>query len=207
MADPAKQRTVYEQFLEVPDDRVAEIVNGELYVSPRPVGGHTVAASTLGFMLGPPFQFGGGNGPGGWHIFYEPELHLDGHILVPDLAGWGVERMPEIQRDSQFDVAPDWICEVLSPSTAALDRARKLPIYAACGVGHAWIVDPRARTVDIMRLYEGKWLIVAVHSGAEPVRAEPFEAIELDFSKLWAAVAPPPHSHAGEPGAAYDHAY
>ena len=83
-------------------------------------------------------------GPGGWILLDEPELHLHGDVLVPDLAGWRRERMPELPDAAAFELAPDWICEVLSPSTAASDRAEKMPIYARERVAHVWLVDPIA---------------------------------------------------------------
>jgi Uma2 family endonuclease len=190
MADPPKRRATYQDVLDAPEHVIAEIVDGELRLSPRPAIPHTGAASSLGFLLGPPFQFGDG-GPGGWIICVEPELHLGEDVLVPDLAGWRTERLPTLPRDAFFTIAPDWVCEVLSPSTAAMDRAEKLPIYAANQIGHAWIVDPRQQTLDAMRLQDGKWLLVGVHRGHARARAEPFDAIEIDLGKLWAYTVPP----------------
>jgi Uma2 family endonuclease len=104
---------------------------------------------------------------------------------VPDLAGWRVERMPEPPSEAFFTLAPDWICEVLSPSTARIDRVRKMPIYARAEVGHAWLVDPAARTLEVFRLERGRWLVVGAYDEDALVRAEPFEAIELDLLRFW----------------------
>jgi Uma2 family endonuclease len=123
---------------------------------------------------------------GGWVILDEPELHLAQDILVPDLAGWRRERMPEIPDLAAFELAPDWICEVLSPSTAATDRADKLPIYARHGVMHAWLVDPLDKTLEILRLTQQQWLLLGTYRDEAKVRAEPFEALELELSALWA---------------------
>src|ERR1700690_2368947 len=120
---PAKRPATYDDLFNVPAHLVAEIVDGELIPSPRPAARHATAASALGEELGPPFKRGRG-GPGGWVILDEPELHIVGQIMVPDLAGWRRERMPEIPDVAFFELAPDWVCEVLSPSTAALDRTR-----------------------------------------------------------------------------------
>lgn len=200
---PKKPPATYQDVLDAPDNMVAEIIGGELRLSPRPAGAHTVAASRLGFLLGPPFQFGNG-GPGGWHILDEPELHFGPEIVVPDLGGWRVERLPVIPDDAYFTLPPDWICEVLSPSTRVHDRSEKLPIYAAAGVRHVWFIDPRQRTLEVMRLHEGKWLILAIHRGELQVRAEPFDGIELDLSVLWANLAPPTQpSRASEAAAEY----
>src|SRR5437016_825432 len=137
MADPAKKRATYEDVLRAPEHVVAEIINGELRLSPRPGKPHARATSSLGIELGGPFDRGRG-GPGGWIILDEPELHLGEEVVVPDLAGWRRERMPTLDEAAYFTLAPDWICEALSKSTEADDRADKLPIYAAAGVEHAW---------------------------------------------------------------------
>ena len=185
MVHPAKQRTVYDDFLEVPSHLVAEVIRGALVTQPRPAARHAVASSVLGGELSGPFQRGRG-GPGGWVILDEPELHLGQDILVPDLAGWRRTRMPEIPDVSAFEIAPDWVCEVLSPSTQASDRADKLPIYATHQVAHTWLVDPLAKTLEVFRLENGRWSLLATHRDAALVRAEPFDAIELELAALWA---------------------
>ena len=176
----------YDDLVAVPDHLVAEIVGDELWTSPRPAPRHATAYAALGALLLPAFQFGHG-GPGGWRILDEPELHLGRHVVVPDLAGWRLARMPALPDTAHFAVAPDWICEVLSPSTAVLDRARKMQVYAEAGVLHAWLVDPIARTLEVLRRDpSGLWVIADTHGGDVPVRAEPFEAVELDLRLVWA---------------------
>lgn len=184
MGDTAKKLATYEDLMKVPDHLVAEIVDGELFTSPRPASRHARAASGLGGKLVPPFDHGHG-GPGGWWILDEPELHLGGDILVPDLAGWRRKRMPSYPDVTFFELPPDWVCEVVSPSTGRLDRVRKMPKYAANQVAHLWLVDPLQRTLEIFRLERGHWLLLATHGDDEKVRAEPFEAIEIDLSQLW----------------------
>lgn len=174
----------YEDLLALPEHVVGEIVSGELIVSPRPAPRHAVAASVLGGELGPPYH-GGRGGPGGWWILDEPELHPQEDVLVPDLAGWRRPRMPRLPDTAYFTLAPDWICEVLSPQTARLDRQKKLAIYAREGVAHVWLVDPQQRTLEVLRLERQQWLIVFVHAGDEDVRAEPFEATSLALGRLW----------------------
>jgi Uma2 family endonuclease len=132
----------------------------------------------------------GDRGPGGWVILDEPELHLGGHTLVPDLAGWRRERMPRLPETPYFPLAPDWVCEVLSPSTAALDRAKKLRIYGEHGVAHAWLADPVLRTLEVLRLHEGRWVLLHTHAGTAAVRAEPFEAFDLELGLLWPEEGP-----------------
>jgi Uma2 family endonuclease len=191
MTEPAHRAATYEDLLEVPDHQVAEIIDGELLTRPRPSSTHTRASSMMGHDLVGPFDRRPGTpgSPGGWWILDEPELHLGTDILVPDLAGWRRERLPSFPDVPFFDLAPDWICEILSPSTARVDRIRKLPIYAREGVAYAWLVDPRLQTLEVLRLEKGRWLIAAQHEGAISVRAEPFEAVELDMGRWWPPVA------------------
>lgn len=186
MADPARKRASYSDLLGVPDRLVGEIVDGELVTSPRPAPRHARAASSLGGELYGPFDRGRG-GPGGWVILDEPELHLSGDALVPDLGGWRRERMPVLPEVTAFELAPDWVCEVLSPSTAPLDRTRKLPIYARERVEHVWLVDPSPRTLEVLRLDGDGYRIVGAWHGDAIVHAEPFEAYALHLADLWSA--------------------
>jgi Uma2 family endonuclease len=181
-----KAPATYADIEALPEGLTGQIVGGELFVSPRPANAHAQAAATLGMDLGSPFQRGRG-GPGGWWIIDEPELHLAADVLVPDLAGWRRERLPTVPDSPYFTLAPDWICEVLSPSTARLDRVRKLPTYAAAGVRHAWIVDPSARTLEVFRLEGPHYALVAAYEGEQAIRAEPFDAVELELGALWLA--------------------
>jgi Uma2 family endonuclease len=171
---------------------VAEIVDGELHASPRPAPRHAVAGSAVGVLVGGPYDHGRG-GPGGWWILYEPELHLGRDALVPDWAGWRRTRMPRVPDTAYFPLAPDWVCEIVSPSTASLDRVKKLTIYAREQVSHAWLIDPLARTLEVLRLEAGRWTILGTHAGSDVVRAEPFAEIELELEALWAdrSEAPP----------------
>jgi Uma2 family endonuclease len=195
-----RRRATYHDVLDAPEHKVAEIVNGELHLSPRPGGPAMAVASTLGEELGPPFKRGRG-GPGGWIILDEPEIHLHEEIVVPDLAGWRREGMPLVPEGAFCALAPDWICEVLSPSTEKFDRAEKMAVYASFGVTHAWLVHPLRRTLEAFRLYDGHWLTIAVHKDDDRARIEPFDAIELDLAVLWADVPLP--THASEPHAEY----
>ena len=186
MADshPVRRVATYEDILAAPANTVAEIVDGVLETSPRPAPPHALASSVLGIEIGGPFGRGRG-GPGGWWILDEPELHLGSDVLVPDLAGWRRERMPALPAEAFFSLAPDWICEVLSPTTQRLDRVRKMRVYAREGVLNAWLLDPLARSLEVYRLEGGRWLRLSAHGGEEQVRAEPFEAVELDLMALW----------------------
>lgn len=180
-----KRSASYEDLMALPDRVIGEIVDGKLHVSPRPAPPHARAASVLGEELGPPFNRGRG-GPGGWILLDEPEIHLGEDVVVPDLAGWRRDRMPEMPIDlAYFVMSPDWVCEVLSPSTATFDRGGKLAVYSRAGVNQVWLVDPGIQTLEILRLDGTTYRIVQVATGEACVRAEPFDAIELDLRALW----------------------
>jgi Uma2 family endonuclease len=180
-----KLPTLLERLAAVPAHQVGQILDGELYVSPRPGSDHAAASSALGEELGPAFKRGRG-GPGGWILLDEPELHLGSDVLVPDLAGWRRERMPERPSTSAFELAPDWVCEVLSRGTAKVDRKLKRRIYARERVGAFWLIDTDERTLEVLRLDGDDYRIELVASDDDRVRAFPFEALELDLSVLWA---------------------
>lgn len=204
MTEPPRRRATYQDVLDAPDDKIAEVVHGVLHLSSRPRFKHQTVASVLGAVLLTRFQLGGG-GPGDWIIVDEPELHLGDDILVPDIAGWRSERLPMAEDVAFQTLAPDWICEVLSPSTQSFDRVDKMASYAAAGVKHAWLVHPIRRTLEVFRLYRRRWRAVATHHDNERIRAEPFEALQLDLSLLWRrlAASPPRRDRASEPTATY----
>lgn len=189
----AKRRATYADLEAVPRNMVGEILGGELHVFPRPAPPHAWAASALGGELLGPFSFGRG-GPGGWWIVDEPELRLgppppgEDEAVIPDLAGWRKERMPHLPKTAHFTLAPDWICEVLSRSTEAYDRAEKMPYYARAGVRHLWLVHPITRTLEVFALGpEGLWTLLAVHRGATRVSAPPFAEYTFELASLWEA--------------------
>jgi Uma2 family endonuclease len=186
MGEPARKRATYQDVLDAPPHKVAEVIDGELTLHPRPASPHAQAATTLGEELGPPFKRGRG-GPGGWIILDEPELHLgpEPDILVPDLGGWRRESMPEMPHAAFFTLRPDWVCEVLSPSTQRHDRRKKLPVYQRERVQHVWLIEPLARTLEVFSLDGPTYRLLATYADDERVRAEPFDAIELDLSVLW----------------------
>lgn len=191
MADPARRLATYEDVLRAPPHTVAEVIDGELHLSPRPAKPHAAAQTALGEELGPPFKRGRG-GPGGWILLFEPELHLRGDIIVPDMGGWRRERMPSIVADEPFfTLAPDWVAEVISPRTAKIDRTDKQRIYAREGVQWLWFIDPLQRTLEAQRLGEEGWIVRGAWRDDARVRAEPFDAIELDLAVLWADVVLP----------------
>jgi len=181
-----RRRATYDDLMQVPDHLVAEIIDGELVTSPRPALPHALATSSIGQDLGPfARQPPSPDAPGGWWILGEPELHFDDDVLVPDLAGWRRERLPRVPNAAFMTLAPDWICEVVSPTTGRLDRVRKLPIYGRAGVAWAWLVDPLARTLEIYRRQDDAWIVAATYGGMTAVRAEPFTALEIDLQRWW----------------------
>ncbi|MFP2924870.1 Uma2 family endonuclease [Pyxidicoccus sp. 3LG] len=182
---PPRPEGAYEALERLPPNVVGEVIGGELHVSPRPRMLHGRAAFRLGKALGPFDEEPRQQRPGGWVLIAEPELHLGGDVLVPDLAGWRRERMPEIPDVVGVTLAPDWLCEVLSPSTEALDRARKMAVYAREGVKHLWLVDPRPRTLEVYCLEGSRWLLLATHTGDVTVHAEPFEVLPVTLAALW----------------------
>jgi Uma2 family endonuclease len=185
MAQKWTPEATYQNIVALPENMTGQILFGVLHAHPRPAPKHTQAATTLGEELGPPFKRGRG-GPGGWLILDEPELHLQRNVLVPDLAGWRRERMPEMPVDkAYFEMAPDWVCEVLSPSTAAIDRGDKARIYATQDVLHLWFVDPEAQTLEVLELDGATYRVKEVYSADAKIRAVPFDAIELELGLLW----------------------
>jgi Uma2 family endonuclease len=185
MTKALKRNATYADLYGIPEKSVGEILGGELYASPRQAYPHTFSASVLGVQLGGAFQLGI-NGPGGWLVLDEPELRMVDDVLVPDLGGWRREHLSTPPTGEYPAVAPDWVCEVLSPSTERIDRAKKLAIYAREGVAYAWLVEPLQQTLEVLRLESGRWSLLATRSARDRVRAEPFEAIELDLARLWA---------------------
>jgi Uma2 family endonuclease len=183
---PAPQPTLYELLESLPEGLTGEVLNGQLHTQPRPSIPHGVAESSLTTELNAPFQKGRG-GPGGWWIIAEPEIHfvLDEQVAVPDIAGWRRERMPIPPQGHKVTVVPDWVCEILSPSTESKDRKIKMPLYARYGVAFAWLVDPIAHTLETYRLKAGDWREIGRFSDGDQVAAAPFEAITLDLDSLW----------------------
>lgn len=180
----------YADLEALPENMVGEIIDGELIASPRPASPHAFAASVLLSILGGPFGRGRG-GPGGWWILVEPELHLREDILVPDLAGWRRERMPTVENVPFFTLAPDWVCEIVSPGSASIDRVRKLRIYARSGIEWAWLLDPLEKSLEAYRLQGGHYtLLFAFDAQDAKVLAPPFDAIELELQALWLPPAP-----------------
>ncbi len=184
MAQSVKQKASYADLEKVPPHLVAEILFGTLVTHPRPASRHAIASNSLGHELTGPFQKGRG-GPGGWIFMVEPELHLGPHVVVPDLAAWRRERMQVMPAEAYIEIAPDWVCEVISPSTEAKDRGPKRRIYATYGVGHLWHLDPVAKLLEVFELREKHWVLHETYVDAVEVNAPPFDAVPFQLSALW----------------------
>ncbi len=185
--------SLWEELCDLPENVVGEIFNDELVVSPRPAPKYAVTSSSLGGELVNPFQKGKNGGPGGWWIIDEPELHLEKpvqkrektNVIVPDLAGWKKDRLPKLPETAYFELPPDWVCEVLSPSTACYDRVSKMRIYAINEIPYYWVIDPIGRTLEIFVLQDETYRMEIGFTGSDEVLAPPFEAIGLDLGALW----------------------
>jgi len=188
----ARRRATYEDLLKVPEPLVAEIIDGDLITTPRPAVPHARATWVIAQDVGPfDREPGSPDAPSGWWILFEPEPHFDEDVLVPDLAGWRRARMPVLPNAAALTQAPDWLCEVVSPATGAIDRGRKMRVYARQAVEYLWLVDPLAHTLEIYRLEGGRWVVASTHGGADIVRAEPFDTVEIAIGRWWLAPAPP----------------
>ncbi len=182
--EPLHRQATYQDVLDAPPNMVAEVIGGDLHMQPRPASRHAWASSGIGAKISPPFNYGDG-GPGGWWIIDEPELHLGEDIVVPDLAGWRRETMPEYPDAAYFDIAPDWVCEVLSPSTRRNDLGGKREIYVREGISYLWFVDPEARILEAFERHDGRWVVIATLSDTDPVSLLPFDAITFPLDALW----------------------
>ena len=186
MVEPARKRATYDDLYSIPENMIGEIIDGELFVTPRPAPRHSEAASVLGMVIGPPYKLGK-DGPGGWVILYEVEIKLaeECNPIVPDFSGWRIERFPQTIDTNWISVPPDWVCEVLSPGTMRLDRIKKMAKYLKFEVPYVWLIDPISRTLEVFRLESGRWVVAGMYSEDDKVRAEPFQEVEIDLASLW----------------------
>ncbi len=179
----ARKFATYDDILASPDTVIAELIHGTLYQMPRPAPRHSLSAVRISSFVDGRYRSGG---PGDWLVLSEPEIHLSGHVLVPDLAAWRRERLPTVPSEAHIDIAPDWICEVLSPGTTRYDRTVKMPIYAVEKVAYAWLIDVQAQTLEAYERDEkGRWVLLGTFAGSEPVYPPPFDALPFALDDLW----------------------
>lgn len=184
MATPAHKPATYADLEAVHPHLVAEIIYGALVTHPRPSPRHAVAANVLGSALTGGFQFGRG-GPGGWIFMTEPELHFGSDVVVPDIAGWRRERLTTLPDKAYLETAPDWVCEVISPSTESYDRGPKRQIYAEAGVANLWFVNPVEQYLEAFQNVAGQWLLQSTVGGADEVKIPLFDAAPFSLGVLW----------------------
>ena len=184
------QKSLWEELCALPENVVGEIFNDELIVSPRPSPKHAMASTDLLTKVNHLF---GGGGEGSWLILFEPELHFakpkqkleKKNIIVPDIAGWKKERMPKLPEAAYFELPPDWVCEVLSPSTARHDKISKIRIYAVNAIPYYWILDPINKILEVLILQGENYQTAMTFGENDKVSAPPFEEIELNLGDLW----------------------
>jgi Uma2 family endonuclease len=198
MADPLPRPAGWAEMLAAPEGVEAEVIGGELWTHARPRPEHGRAQSALSHGLFGPFDLGRG-GPGGWWLINEPDVAFGEHDIVsPDVAGWRRERVPELPRQRPIPIRPDWVCEVLSPSTARRDRRDKAALYLGAGVPWYWLVDTRARLLEAFEATDGRWLRLGAWSEADVARVPPFDAVDLFVADLF---PPPPAGDGGDDAA------
>lgn len=183
---PQRQSNLYDDLLDLPDSVTGEILAGQLYAHPQPGGKHVLVASNLVVEIGGPYHRGRG-GPGSWWILQEPEVHLsmNDEVVVPDVAGWQKERLPEIPDSNKFTVLPDWVCEILSPSTSSIDREIKKPLYAQYGVRYLWLVSPEDKELEAFKLIDGDWKTQGMFDASDHVAVEPFDSAAFRLRDLF----------------------
>ncbi len=188
MSAPAPRKATWADVAALPEGTRAEVLDGEVVVAPSPAPGHQLIAGALGFFVGGPFGFD--DDPGGWWILQEVDVELAPHRVVqPDVAGWRRSRVPSFPAERPIRVVPDWVCEVLSPSSARTDRIRKAAMYLEAGVGFYWIVDPDERTLEAWEASGGRWVRLGAWEEGDRARVAPFEAVELDVGRLFPPAA------------------
>ncbi len=185
MAESATRKATYDDLLAVPEHLIAEIIDGALETRRFPPPKHAYAYTALVRTIAHPFL---GKEPelNDWWVLNRVELHLGEHVLVPDLAGWRRERLPKLPETAWFELPPDWVCEIISPATARLDRGPKREIYDQFAVPHLWFVDPDARTLEAFALRDGAWVLIASHADDDEIAVAPFATVPFALDTLWA---------------------
>jgi len=171
----------------IPPERGAEVVEGHVVYKASPSFSHGYVQGQIGGLL----RFGsGGRGATGWWLVTEPDVELEAHeVYRPDLAGWRRERVPSIPTEVPIRLRPDWVCEVLSPSTAGRDLSAKLRGYHRSGIPHYWVVDPEHHTLVIYRWQSDTYAVAGSAGLGDTIQAEPF-AVDLSVAQLFGDLVP-----------------
>ncbi len=185
MNTPANRSAAYEDLFDLPDNVVGEILAGEIVTHPWPSPRHSLAALSLGGLIIDRFDRNSTDGPGGWWILAEPECHLNADVVVPDIVGWRQTTMPDFPDTAWIDIAPDWVCEIVSSSTQKYDRSTKREIYAREQVSHYWIVDPVDKLIEVLALQDGLWMLKHTVKDNVTATLEPFDEVPFELSRLW----------------------
>jgi Uma2 family endonuclease len=184
MARPRHLLATWDDIAALPEGEHTEIIAGEVVVAPRPRPSHGRAQAGLSWLIGGHFDFR--DEPGGWWIVVEPETELEAHeVYIPDLAGWRRERVPVFPDDRPVRIRPDWVCEVVSPSTERIDRISKADVYLRSGVPHFWLVDAESRVLEALAAQDGVWTRLGAWTDGDSARIDPFAAIELDVGAIF----------------------
>ena len=182
----APRLATLEDWLDAPEDRRLELIDGELVQKTSPSLAHGLAQGQLREELGPfARRPGDPRGPGGWWLATEVDILLGADVFRPDLVGWRRERMPTLPEGRPVTLRPDWIAEVVSESNRGVDLVKKLRKYQRAGVPHYWLVDPSSKSLTVLRCSADGYAVVLVAEAGERVRAEPFEALELDVGAMF----------------------
>lgn len=187
MADPARRLATAADLLAIPEhERSHEVIDGALVPKATPSFEHGAAQAKLAAHVDPFHRRSGGGAPGGWWFATEVEVQLEAHqIYRPDVAGWRRERTAERPSGTPVLLRPDWVCEILSPSKPIHDLGTKYDAYQRASVPHYWIVDPMSERLRVHRWTSEGYLVVLNAHRRQIVRAEPFDAIELDVGVLF----------------------
>jgi Uma2 family endonuclease len=180
-------------FHDVQEGMTGEIIEGELFESLEPSWKHHVAALFKDDILAP-YSSEKEDDPGGWAFLLQPKIELGESILVPDLAGWKITRLPALTEIGPISVVPDWVCEILSEDTARLDKTRKMPVYARNGLSHLWLVDPQRKSLGLLQAYKldhesGRWIWLGGFWGDEEIGVEPFDEVGLQLGAAFHKLA------------------
>lgn len=184
-AEQTRPAATYADVLAAPPDQVAELVSGALHLQPRPRMRHGHAMLRLTGRLERAFGDDLGDDEGDWYFAIEPEIHLGSNVVVPDIAGWRRENLPDDLDVAYMEVAPDWLCEVLSASTRNFDLTEKRAVYGRAGVRHLWFVDPQSKTLEAFENRDGAWVLLDALGGEAAVALPPFAELSFPLETLW----------------------